>query len=80
MLLLLIVQLLLGAAAYVLRVIQGVNEVQPTLGLVAVTVAHLGVGALILAWTVVLTIQTQRHTGDSAGVLPFERRPEAATA
>ncbi|HMF89826.1 MAG TPA: COX15/CtaA family protein [Candidatus Angelobacter sp.] len=80
LLLLLIVQLLLGAAAYVVRVIQGVNEVQPTLGLVAVTVAHLAVGALILAWTVVLTIQTHRHSGDSAEVLPFDRRPEVATA
>jgi cytochrome c oxidase assembly protein subunit 15 len=80
MLLLLIAQLLLGAAAYVVRVIQGVNEVQPTLGLVAITVAHLAVGALILAGTVVLTIQTHRHTGDSADVLQFNRRPEVATA
>jgi heme a synthase len=80
MLLLLIVQLLLGVAAYVVRVVQGVSEVQPTLGLVAVTVAHLGVGALILAWTVVLTIQSYRHAGDPAGVIPFERRPEVATA
>jgi cytochrome c oxidase assembly protein subunit 15 len=80
MLVLLIVQLLLGAAAYVVRVIQGVNDVQPALGLVAITVSHLGVGALILAWSVVLTIQTYRHTGDSAGVLPFERSREAATA
>ena len=80
MLLLLIVQLLLGVAAYVVRVVQGGNEVQPTQGLVAVTVSHLGVGALILAWTVVLTIQAYRHTGDPADVLQFERRPEVATA
>jgi cytochrome c oxidase assembly protein subunit 15 len=80
MLVLLIVQLLLGVAAYVVRVVQGVSEVQPTLGLVAVTVAHLVVGALILAWTVVLTIQAYRHAGDPAGVIPFERRPEVATA
>ena len=80
MLLLLITQLLLGAAAYVVRVIQSPNEAQPTLGLVAVTVAHLGVGALILAVAVILTIQAQRHTGDSAEVLPFERSSEVATA
>src|SRR5262249_41525269 len=39
-LILLIAQLMLGAAAYVVRVVESVNEVQPTLGLVAVTVAH----------------------------------------
>jgi hypothetical protein len=63
-----------------MRVVQGVNEVQPTLGLVAVTVAHLGVGALILALTVVLTIQTYRLNGEPAEVLPFARGREVATA
>jgi cytochrome c oxidase assembly protein subunit 15 len=80
MLLLLIAQLLLGAGSYGVRVIQGVNEAQPTLGLVAVTVAHLGVGALILALTMVLTIQTYRHNGEPAAVLPFTRDHEVATA
>ncbi len=80
MLLLLIAQLLLGAGAYGVRVVQGVNEVQPTLGLVAVTVAHLGVGALILALTVVLAIQTYRLNGEPAAVLPFARDREVATA
>jgi heme a synthase len=79
MLLLLIAQLLLGFGAYVVRVVQGVNEIQPTLGLVGVTVAHLGVGALILALAVVLTIQTYRHRGEPAEVLPMERRREVAT-
>ena len=41
LLLLLIGQLLLGVSAYVVRVIQGMNEAQPTMTLVAVTVAHL---------------------------------------
>ncbi len=80
MLLLLIAQLLLGVGAYVVRVVQGVNEVQPTLGLVSLTVAHLGAGALILALTVVLTIQTYRHSGEPAEVLPFTRGREVATA
>jgi cytochrome c oxidase assembly protein subunit 15 len=80
MLLLLVAQLLLGLAAYFLRVVQGVNEVQPTLGLVGVTVAHLGVGALILALAVVLTIQIYRHSGEPAQVLPFVRDTEVATA
>lgn len=80
LLLLLIAQLLLGVSAYVVRVIQGVTEVQPTLGLVSVTVAHLGVGALILALTVVFTIQTYRHSGKPAEMMPFTRGREVATA
>ena len=80
MLYLLITQLVLGISAYVVRVIQGVNESQPTMSLVAVTVAHLAVGALILALAVVLTIQAYRHTGEPASVIPFDRRREVATA
>jgi heme a synthase len=80
LLLLLIAQLLLGVGAYVVRVVQGVNESQPTMSLVAVTVAHLAVGALILALAVVLTIQAYRHAGDPASVIPFDRRREVATA
>jgi tellurite resistance protein TehA-like permease len=79
MLLLLTTQLLLGVGAYLLRVVEGINEVQPTLGLVIITVAHLGVGALILALAVVLTIQTYRHR-EPAAVLPFARGREVATA
>jgi len=77
---LLITQLVLGISAYVVRVIQGVNESQPTMSLVVVTVAHLAVGALILALAVVLTIQAYRHTGEPASVIPFDRRREVATA
>jgi cytochrome c oxidase assembly protein subunit 15 len=80
LLLLLIAQLLLGVSAYVVRVVQGVNEFQPTMSLVAVTVSHLAVGALILALTAVLTIQAYRHTGDPATVIPFDRGREVATA
>ena len=80
MLVLLVGQLALGVCAYVVRVVWGINEVQPTLGLVAITVAHLGVGALILAWTVILTIQAYRHSGDPAEVVPFNPTREVATA
>lgn len=80
MLVLLIAQLLLGVGAYVVRVIQGVDELQPTLGLVGITVAHLGVGALILAAAMVLTIQAYRHAGEPASVLPIDRHREVATA
>lgn len=80
LLLLLVVQLLLGFSAYITRVVQGVNAAQPTLGLVATTVAHMGVGALILALTVIFTIQTYRHAGEPAQVLPFDRRREVVSA
>jgi cytochrome c oxidase assembly protein subunit 15 len=80
MLILLIAQLMLGVGAYVVRVIQGVNEAQPTMSLVVVTVTHLAVGALILLSAIVLTIQTYRHSGDPASVISFDRRREVATA
>jgi len=80
LLVLLIAQLLLGVSAYVVRVVQGIDEAQPTLALVGITVAHMAVGALILALAVVLTIQGYRHSWDSAQVLAFDRRSKAATA
>ncbi len=76
---LLVFQILLGAGAYTVRVIQGAVDPQPTLPLVAVTVTHMAVGALILALAVILTIQAYRHR-DSAQVLPFDRNREVATA
>ena len=80
LLMLLILQLLLGVSAYMVRVVQGVNDVQPTIALVGVTVAHLGAGALILALTVIFTIQAYRHRGEPAEVLPFDRTREVAQA
>ena len=46
--------------------------------LVATTVAHLGVGALILAATLVLIIQAHRHSRELAAVVPFASRREVA--
>lgn len=73
-----IVQMMLGIFAYVVRVLQSVNEAQPTLALVGVTVAHMGVGALILALAVIFTIQTYRHSTNPAQVLPFNDRKAAS--
>lgn len=78
MLLLLILQLVLGVSAYFVRVVQGVDEVQPTLGLVAVTVAHLAVGALILALAMIFTVQAYRHRGESGEMMPTNGRQEVA--
>jgi heme A synthase len=61
MLSLLITQLCLGFAAFLTRVAWGASAAQPELPMVASTVAHVAVGALLLATTVVLSIQVWRH-------------------
>lgn len=61
MLSLLITQLCLGFTAFLTRVAWGRDAVQPELPMVASTVAHVAVGALLLATTVVLAIQVWRH-------------------
>lgn len=61
MLSLLITQLCLGFTAFLTRVAWGQGAVQPELPMVASTVAHVAVGALLLATTVVLAIQVWRH-------------------
>jgi heme a synthase len=61
MIALLITQLCLGFAAFVTRVAWGRDAAQPELPMVVSTVAHVAVGALLLATTVVLAIQVWRH-------------------
>lgn len=61
MLSLLIAQLCLGFTAFLTRVAWGRSAVQPELPMVAFTVAHVAVGALLLATTVVLAIEVWRH-------------------
>lgn len=80
LLVLLITQVLLGFSVYFSRVVQGADQLQPTANLVITTVAHMGLGALILATTAVLTIQTYRYSGQPAQVLPFDRNRQVATA
>ena len=53
--------LCLGFTAFLTRVAWGKDAVQPELPMVAATVAHVAVGALLLATTVVLAIQVWRH-------------------
>ncbi len=61
MLSLLITQLCLGFVAFLTRVAWGRDAVQPELPMVVSTVAHVAVGALLLATTVVLAVQVWRH-------------------
>jgi heme A synthase len=58
---LLIAQLCLGFLAFLTRVAWGQDAVQPELPMVVSTVAHVAVGALLLATAVVLAIQVWRH-------------------
>jgi heme a synthase len=73
MLSLLITQLCLGFIAFVTRIAWGRSAAQPELPMVASTVAHVAVGALLLATTVVLAIQVWRHVP----VAIAERVPQA---
>jgi len=73
MLSLLITQLCLGFTAFLTRVAWGTSTVQPELPMVAATVAHVAVGALLLATTVVLAIQVWRHVPAALA----ERVPQA---
>ena len=57
---LLMIQLGLGFVAYLTRVQWGKDSVQPLAGMVFSTVAHVGGGALLLATSVILAIQTRR--------------------
>jgi cytochrome c oxidase assembly protein subunit 15 len=57
---LLMLQILLGVAAYYTRV-KDADAPQPLPGMIATTVAHVGVGALLLASTFVLAIRTRRY-------------------
>jgi heme a synthase len=73
MLSLMIAQLCLGFAAFLTRVEWGKDAVQPELPMVLSTVAHVAVGALLLATAVILAIQVWRHVP-----VAFEERiPEA---
>jgi len=58
---LLIAQLCLGFLAFVTRVAWGHDAVQPELPMVLSTVAHVAIGALLLATTVILAIQVWRQ-------------------
>lgn len=55
------VQVLLGLASYVTRVMWSVNAPAPLASMVTATVAHVACGALVLVTTVILTIQIHRH-------------------
>jgi heme a synthase len=58
---LLITQLCLGFLAFLTRVAWGHDAAQPEMPMIISTVAHVGVGALLLATAVILAVQVWRH-------------------
>jgi heme a synthase len=80
MLALMIAQLCLGFVAFLTRVAWGHDAVQPELPMVISTVAHVAVGALLLATTAVLAVQVWRQSPVSIRehVPGRERKPVAA--
>ena len=63
-------QLSLGFGAYLTRVEWGKDAPQPMAAMVATTVAHVVVGALVLATTAVLALQVRRHMANKPAPVP----------
>jgi cytochrome c oxidase assembly protein subunit 15 len=80
MLSLLIAQLCLGFTAFLTRVAWGRDAAQPELAMVAATVAHVAVGALLLATTVVLAIQVWRYIPAALAERLPQAQPDASAA
>jgi cytochrome c oxidase assembly protein subunit 15 len=80
LLILLLVQLGLGFAAYLTRVEWGRQAAQPMLNMVLATVAHVAVGALVLATSVVLAVQAYRHTSPQAEAVVAHPAPSKVVA
>jgi cytochrome c oxidase assembly protein subunit 15 len=58
---LLLIQVSLGITSYFVRVLNGRDVTAPTAAMVAVTVAHVAVGALLLAHCFMLAVQARRY-------------------
>ena len=82
LLFILVSQLCLGFAAFVTRLVWSVGAPQPEFPMVIATVTHVAVGALLLATTAVLTLQTWRHSpvaqnNELAVTRPIAASPQA---
>jgi len=75
----LVAQLALGFTAYLTRVVWNPYDTPPTSAMVISTVAHVSLGALLLATAVVLAIQASRNVAASPAEYAGRTR-EAATA
>jgi len=73
--LLLLAQLFLGVGSYLVR-LAARNDIQPALVMVTVTTAHVAVGALVLATSLALAIQSHRALSPSLNAMPFSSAPQ----
>ena len=74
-LVLLVVQLSLGVAAYLTRV-KSPDDPQPLHPMIGVTVAHVACGALVFATTIVLTLRAYRVLPASEAAMEMAARPQ----
>ena len=72
---LLVVQLCLGLAAYLVRV-KSPGDPQPLNPMINVTVAHVACGALVFATTIVLTLRTYKVLPGAARAVDLAARPQ----
>jgi heme a synthase len=77
---LLLLQLCLGLASYLTRVQWGADAAQPQLAMVVSTVSHVIVGALLLATSVVLAIESRKHLAPLSKTARDESLEKAVTA
>ncbi|MCU1287369.1 MAG: putative Cytochrome oxidase assembly precursor [Acidobacteriales bacterium] len=77
---LLFLQLVLGFGAYLTRVEWGKDAAQPRMSMVATTVAHVAIGALLLAHCFMLAVQAYRHLSSRAAETSLSSDPKAVTA
>lgn len=80
LLFILLVQLGLGFASYLTRVEWGKDAAQPMPVMVFTTVAHVAVGAVMLAGTVILAVQSYRHTSLQIERLAVRSGPQKVVA
>jgi heme A synthase len=77
---LMVAQLCLGFAAFITRVMWGRDAVQPEMPMIVSTVAHVAVGALLLATAVILAIEVWRHVPVAIAEGVLQRSPRAVAA
>jgi cytochrome c oxidase assembly protein subunit 15 len=71
---LLLIQIGLGFGAYLTRIEWGRNAVQPLPSMVWTTVAHVTVGALLLAHCFALAVHTFRNTSAATAIVPRDQK------
>ena len=80
LLILLAVQITLGVASYITRILWSQEASAPLASMIVATVAHVACGALVLVTTAILAIQIHRHADAPEAVLQSERKTACSAA